>query len=85
MIVVIIIESGVLYVAAWVGFLLGMRTGVNVGSIAIQVAAIAPTLIIVRANMTKEDDTDQRFSQGSLAAVVTSMEEQAILGNISQE
>ncbi|KAK1221254.1 hypothetical protein PQX77_015945 [Marasmius sp. AFHP31] len=85
MIVVIIIESGVLYLAAWVGFLLGMRVGVNVGSMAIQVAAIAPTLIIVRANMTKEKDTGENLSRGSLAAVVTSMEEQVILENVSKE
>ncbi|KAJ8090063.1 hypothetical protein PM082_018643 [Marasmius tenuissimus] len=34
--------------------------------------------------MTEEDDTDEHLSQGSLAAVVISMEEQVILGNVSK-
>ncbi|KAK1223765.1 hypothetical protein PQX77_013354 [Marasmius sp. AFHP31] len=86
MIVAIIIESGLLYVAGCAGFLVGMRTGVNMESIFIQVAAIAPTLLIVRTNMENASNADEVLqSQGSLAALTSIEDQTLVLESVRQD
>ncbi|KAJ8096323.1 hypothetical protein PM082_011480 [Marasmius tenuissimus] len=55
-IVILLIESCALYIAAWMLFLTygSLKQGTEVTSILIQVAGLAPTLLIVRANINKE-------------------------------